>query len=220
MRCLSGALFLAVSSCFTVTTATAAQSKTGTGAKVRSHAKAHMRESPVNKVIQMLSDMLAKGKETKGDEEVEFAKYKQFCESTRAEKSPNIEKAKAHITQLEADIEEATSTARDSDADITQWEEAMKKGKALREEQHADFQKTHKDYSESVEALARAKQTVKQAASFSQIEPSLIQLSSKVKRMPERARRMITSFLQSGGSTLQEGEPMAGNNLFVVNDDN
>jgi len=227
MQCLSGALFLAVSSWFAVTTATTVRSKSTTGVKVRSHAKAHMRASPVNKVIQMLSDMLAKGKETKQDEQVEFAKYKQFCESTRAEKTRSIEKAKDHITQLEADIEEATSAARDSaaeiaalDADITQWEEAMKKGKALREHQHADFQKTHQDYSESVEALARAKSTVKQAQSFSQMEPSLIQLSSKVKRMPERARRMITSFLQSGGSTLNEGTPMAGNDLFVMNDDN
>jgi uncharacterized coiled-coil DUF342 family protein len=188
-----------------------------------------MRTSPVNKVIQMLSDMLAKGKETKQDEQVEFAKYKQFCDSTRAEKSRNIQKAKDHITQLEADIESASSAARDAaseiaslDADITQWEEAEKKGTALRNQQHADFQKSHQDYSQSVEALARAKQTVKQAqgGSFTQIEPSLIQLSSKVKRMPERARRMITSFLQSGGSTLDEGAPLAGNNLFVLNDDN
>merc|ERR1719240_230914 len=31
---------------------------------------------------------------------------------------------------------------------------------------------------------------------------------------------MITSFLQSGGSTLDEGAPLAGNNLFVMNEDN
>jgi len=227
MRCLSGALFLTVSSYFAAATATAARSKTGTGVKVKSHAKARMHTSPVNKVIQMLSDMLAKGKETKQDEQVEFAKYQQFCTSTRAEKDRIITKAKDHITQLEADIESASSDARDAaseiaalDADITQWEEAMKKGTALRDQQHADFQKTHADYSQSVEALSKAKATVKKAQAFTQIEPSLIQLTSKVKRMPERARRMITSFLQSGGSTLDEGAPLAGNNLFVMNDDN
>jgi uncharacterized coiled-coil DUF342 family protein len=188
-----------------------------------------MRVSPVNKVIQMLSDMRAKGVENKQAEEVEFAKYKSFCESTRAEKSRSIDKAKDHITQLEADIEEALSASRDAaseiaalDADVTQWEEAMKKAKALRTKQHADFQKTHQDYSQSVDALARAKQGVQQASSFSQMEPALIQMSSKVKRMPERAMRMITSFLQSGGSSVdsQSGEPMAGNELFVSNDDN
>jgi len=227
MRCLSGALLLAVSSWYVVATATSARSKTGTGVKVRSHAKAHSRASPVNKVIQMLTDMLNKGKENKNAEEVEFAKYKQFCESTRAEKTRSITKAKDHITQLEADIEEATSMSRDAaseiaalDADITTWEEATKKAKALRAEQHADFQKTHQDYSQSVDALARAKGGIKQAASFSQIEPSLIQLSSKVKRMSPQAKRMFASFLQSGGSSVETGEPMAGSDLFVENDDN
>merc|ERR1719326_1943435 len=64
-------------------------------------------KSPVKKVVEMLSDMLAKGKKEKQDEMVRFAAYKQFCESTSAEKTKNIATAKDEIEQLEATISKA-----------------------------------------------------------------------------------------------------------------
>jgi len=38
--------------------------------------------TPVQKVIQLLDDMVAKGESEKQDEQVQFAKLKTFCDST------------------------------------------------------------------------------------------------------------------------------------------
>jgi hypothetical protein len=37
--------------------------------------------TPVQKVLQLMEGMLAKGKQEKHDEQVQFAAYKQFCDS-------------------------------------------------------------------------------------------------------------------------------------------
>merc|ERR1719160_1030924 len=65
--------------------------------------------TPVQKVLQMMDDMLAKGKKEKAEEAVAFSQYAQFCKSTGAEKTRNIEDGKAAIVQLKADIEKATA---------------------------------------------------------------------------------------------------------------
>merc|ERR1719390_440472 len=67
--------------------------------------------TPVQKVIGMLNDMLAKGKKEKNEEQVRFATYKQFCESTSGEKTRNIASGKDAIVQLKADIEKAGADA-------------------------------------------------------------------------------------------------------------
>jgi len=60
--------------------------------------------TPVQKVIQMLNDMMAKGKAEKEDEQVRFATFTQFCKSTTTEKNQAIETTTAEIDDLTADI--------------------------------------------------------------------------------------------------------------------
>merc|ERR1719262_1062772 len=67
--------------------------------------------TPIQKVIQMLEDMLAKGKQEKNDEEVRFSAYQTFCENTSASKKKAIEKGAADIVQLDADIASADADA-------------------------------------------------------------------------------------------------------------
>merc|ERR1719321_583899 len=72
-------------------------------------------KSPVAKIVSMLNDMLAKGKKEKQDEMVRFAAFKQFCESTAAEKSKNIATAKEEIDQLSATIAKAQADVAEID---------------------------------------------------------------------------------------------------------
>ena len=49
--------------------------------------------TPVQKVIELLSGMLEKGKAEKHSEQVQFAAFKQFCDDTTVEKKRAIAEA-------------------------------------------------------------------------------------------------------------------------------
>merc|ERR1719188_1970264 len=67
--------------------------------------------TPVQKVIQLLDGMLAKGKSEKHDEQVQFAAYKQFCDDTSVEKKRAISEAEEAIEVQKADIKKYTADA-------------------------------------------------------------------------------------------------------------
>merc|ERR1719413_291908 len=68
--------------------------------------------TPVQKVIQLLDGMLAKGKAEKHDEQVQFAAYKEFCDDTSGEKTRAIDEGNSAIEKLKADISKASSDAK------------------------------------------------------------------------------------------------------------
>jgi len=172
--------------------------------------------SPVQKVIALMQDMLAKGKQMKMDEEVKFAAYKQFCEGTAEEKKSNIADAAAEIEDLQASIEKAESDAAvlaqdiaGLDKDIAGWQEDEKSATAMREQDNKDYQKTLRDYEESLDALDRAIVVLKgQSKDVSQAE-MLLQKVVSVKRVPLSAKRSIQSFLSLTASTKEHQDPLA-----------
>ena len=70
--------------------------------------------TPVQKVIQLLEGMLAKGKSEKHDEQVQFAAYKQFCDDTTVEKKRAIEEATEKIDIEKADYDALHKAAETS----------------------------------------------------------------------------------------------------------
>merc|ERR1719436_440925 len=78
---------------------------------VLSHTAAATAVTPVQKVIELMEGMLAKGKAEKHDEQVQFAAYKQFCDDTTVDKKRAIAEANEKIDKLKADIEKFTATA-------------------------------------------------------------------------------------------------------------
>merc|ERR1719191_1884112 len=118
--------------------------------------------TPVQKVIQLMSGMLEKGKKEKHDEQVQFAAYKQFCDDTTVEKTRAIAEAEEKIEVLKADIQKYTAAAlltkeiAELDEDISIWQGDIKAATKVREIEKADYDTMHKDYSESVDALQRA----------------------------------------------------------------
>merc|ERR1719247_1528726 len=127
--------------------------------------------TPVQKVIQMMEGMKAKSIAEKQAEEIEFAKFKTFCDGTVAEKTDAIADANEEIKVLKADIAAYAADAsrlgeeiKGHEEDIAVWTGDLKAAKGVREIEKADYDKTHKDYSESVDALGRAIATLKAGA--------------------------------------------------------
>merc|ERR1719238_839041 len=115
--------------------------------------------TPVQKVLELMAGMLEKGKKMKHDEQVQFAAYKQFCDDTSVEKKRAIEEANERIEVLKADIQKYTADAAlltkeiaGLDEDISVWNGDIKAATKVREIEKSDYDVTHKDYSESVDA--------------------------------------------------------------------
>merc|ERR1719399_241703 len=123
--------------------------------------------TPVQKVIQMLNEMLAKGKAEKEDEVVRFSAYKMFCDKTRAEKEKAITNENEQIEQLKADIVKAAADAAEladqiakHSADIAAWSNEKSQADAVRAKENADYKVVQTDYAEAISSVDRAKKTL------------------------------------------------------------
>jgi len=171
--------------------------------------------TPVQKVIQLMEGMVAKGKEEKQAEQVQFAAYKQFCDDTTDDKSRAIKLASEKIEVLKADIQKGETTAKKLtkevaglEDDVATWDKEMKKATKLRKKEKADYDKLHADYSESKDALNRAIAVLKKQPK-NRPQAALAQLAKvrDMSFMPESAREQFDAFLQD--KDLPAGEPDA-----------
>ncbi|CAE7635361.1 hdhd3 [Symbiodinium sp. CCMP2592] len=166
--------------------------------------------TPVQKVVQLLENMKEKGTKEMQEEEVQYTKFKQFCDMTLAEKEAAIGEAADKIETLEADIEKAASEAErlgkemsEHQTDIEAATAEKEKATGVREKGRTDFQLTLKDYGESIDAIARALKALKEEDK----KTALLQLAD-AKLLPEEARQSLldiqgpapkTYEFQSGG---------------------
>merc|ERR1712159_551294 len=158
--------------------------------------------TPVQKVIQLLNGMVEKGKKEKHEEQVQFAAYKQFCDDTTVEKQRAIKEANEMIEILEADIQKYEADAAQlaeeiakHDEDISTWEGDFKAASKVREIEHTDYVATHKDYTESIDALDEGIATLKkQAHDVKQAAASLMQISAS-NIIPAESKKVIDAFL-------------------------
>jgi len=159
--------------------------------------------TPVQKVIELLQGMAEKGKKEKHAEEVQFAAFKQFCDDTIAEKKGAIKEANDLIAVLKADIEKYGADIEQLGIEIKEHEESIasntadiKAAQKVRDTERAEYETTHQDYSESIDALERAIAVLsKQKGDHKQA--SFAQLSSlnKVNLLPDEAKKAIAAFL-------------------------
>jgi len=162
--------------------------------------------TPVQKVIQLLSSMLEKGKLGKHEEQVQFAAYKQFCDDTGVEKKRSIEQAGQQIDMLKADISKAVADAAQLgkdisglDQDTSIWEGDMKAATSVRQIEKTDYSATHTDYGESVDALQRAIAVLKKQAHDRTQKSSLAQVAAlkNLNLIPDKAKKIINVFLST-----------------------
>merc|ERR1719475_27808 len=124
--------------------------------------------TPIQKVIEMMDALLAKGKKEKHEEEVEFTKFHEWCDQVRDEKTKSIAEATAQIEDLAAAIDKAESDAEVLTEEIANLEKETSQlqaeadaATAQRKKEEADYSAAHKDFSESVDAVGRAIQVLK-----------------------------------------------------------
>lgn len=176
--------------------------------------------TPVQKVIQLLEGMLEKGKKEKHQEQVQFAAYRQFCDDTSVEKKRDVKKAAEQIDMLKADIAKSIADASKLgkeiaglDRDEATWKGDMDAATKVRQIEKTDYAATHKDYSESVDALQQAIAILKKRAHDRKQVSSLAIKQQQVleKRLrddesaafkelhliPEKAKRIIDAFLST-----------------------
>jgi len=157
--------------------------------------------TPVQKVIQMMQDMVAKGKQEKHEEQVAFATFKQWCADTSDQKARAMADGADQIEQLSADIQKAQAdqlklgdAVKQLQANIATWNGDKSAAQAERAAEKADFDTLHTDYSESISALGRAIDVLsKRSGDTAQ---SLLQLT-QIDRIPASTKRVITAFLAS-----------------------
>merc|ERR1719160_155555 len=170
--------------------------------------------TPIQKVTQMLNDMLAKGKSEKEDEAARFAEYKTFCKDTAWDKTTSIKTATAAIEQLSADIDKGASDAAEAakaisqlDTDLTAWKDDITVQTRERKEAKGVFDTVHQDYTESIDAVQRALATLKAGPGFAS---SFIQIQNllNLNKIPAQAKNKILAFLQDKptNALLQDAE--------------
>jgi len=162
--------------------------------------------TPVQKVIAMMNDMLAKGKKEKQDETVRFTSFKSFCELTEKSKTKHIKTAGEDIETLTANIEKADADAlelgtevKELDAFIDQSSADLDAATTEREAENAEYEKAHSEYVAAVAAVKRAIELIKsgigaRAKEFAQVS-ALLQVHTAV--LPEAQREALENYLSN-----------------------
>jgi len=172
--------------------------------------------TPIQKVLEMMQGMAAKGRQEKHDDEERFRAFKHFCDLTRADKgrtleaaSMRIQKLTAAIAKAEADAEQLGKEVSELDASMDSWKADAAQSAKVREDERAAFVATDLDYTESIGALQRAIQVLKsKSAAVAQTPVAFAALSrvvtSKAKPTHE-VREILRSFLQEQAVTSSVG---------------
>jgi len=158
--------------------------------------------TPVQKVIELMNNMVEKGTKEKQDEQVQFAAFKTFCDDTVSAKQAAIAAATEQIDVLTADIEKYEATAAAAakevaslDADISTWEGDTQAAVKVREIEFTDYTATHKDYSETISALEMAISTLmKTSGDVKQAAAALNQVSES-QLFPKESKKVLDAFL-------------------------
>jgi hypothetical protein len=175
--------------------------------------------TPVQKVIQLLEDMTAKGKDEMSKEKETFYAYREFCKTETRVKTAAIAEGGQQIEMLIADIGMAMSESTVAAQKIAEYSEELATVTAAKDEldfegekAHNAYLKEHADYEGSVDSLAIAIQSL-QIGDIPQLlqkdkhakkddkkagarREALLQLQ-RISKMPLKAKRVLASFLET-----------------------
>jgi len=164
--------------------------------------------TPVQKVITMMNEMLAKGKAEKEAETKIFNEYAEWVDDKSRETGFEIKTLKTQIEEFtaaaelaDADIAELSEKIAELDGQIATWEADQKSATAVRDSENAEYQKISKDYKESLDALARAISVLESKAVDA---PQAEMLLQKMSKENPALRRVVAVFLEESESTRTE----------------
>lgn len=159
--------------------------------------------TPLSKVLEMLNGMLVKGQKEVQDEKTRFAKFDQFCRDTSRDKAHSIKTGAnliiaktAAIEQDSASVKKLSGEILELQTDIGYLKNDQKVSRRMRNKENADYQATHQDYSESIDALTRAIATLKkQNYDRKQAAEALLEVSS-LQRLSASDRNRLAVFVK------------------------
>merc|ERR1719281_1257580 len=112
--------------------------------------------TPVQKVLEMMAEMKAKGIKSMEEEQKVFKEYGEWVDDESWKLETSIKTAKAEIAELAAFIEESSNKIEELDAEIAALEGDMKKATAIRDTEKSEYLVVSADYQESLDAIDRA----------------------------------------------------------------
>jgi len=126
-----------------------------------------------------------------------------MCDDTTIEKTRTIEEANKKIDMLKADIEKyisdsamLTKEIAGHDNDIAAWTGDVKAASRVRAMEKTDYDATHKNYSESINALERAIAVKEQAHNRKQASFAQLKELNSLELIPKEAKKAINAFLE------------------------
>jgi len=177
------------------------------GASVSNAAKV----TPVQKVLDMMGGMKAKGEKAMDDEHKLMATYTEWVDDETTRLGFNIKTANSDIEKLSAFIEKADNDVAQLAKAIGELDDliAQKEGEKqaatdLRNSEHAEYSKTSTDLSESVDALGRAIDTME---SENVARPQAEMLLQKMAKTTPAMRSVLAAFLQEKSADVSMGGP-------------
>jgi len=158
--------------------------------------------TPVQKVLQMMTEMKTKGEKMMEEEAKTYSDYSEWVDDQSTELGFEIKTANS-------DIEKLTTSAAKNDNDVSKLGAAISKlegeldsteaekqeATELRNSQHAEYEKVSTDYGESVDALGRAIQTM--TAKGADVPEAAALLQQMAVKQPGM-RRVLAAFIQLG----------------------
>jgi len=119
--------------------------------------------NPIEKVIEMVSDLQAKIIKEGEDAQKVYAEFSEWCEDQSKDLHFEIKTAKAEVEDLKATIDQAKADIGAADAKIEELsgsiatdEADLKAATEIREKEHADFAAEETDLVDTVDTLERA----------------------------------------------------------------
>jgi predicted nucleic acid-binding Zn-ribbon protein len=167
--------------------------------------------TPVQKVLQMMSEMVAKGQKAKADEAKIMAGYDEWVDDENTRLNQNIkfaadeiDKLTAFITKTDDDVKKLGQEIKELDDLIAQKESELAEATKIREEENAEYVTASTDLGESVDALGRAIDELKtQEGSTPQAAMMLLQrMAVSTPGMPA-----VLAALQDGSQASGSGAP-------------
>jgi len=191
-------------------------------AVVLSATSASATQSPIGKVLQMISDLESKVIGEGEESQKAYDEFAEFCEDRNTEVSNEIKTGKAQVEDLSAtidkeaaDIETLSAKIEDLASTTSTAEKELKEATDIRTSENSEFVKVEKDLEETIDTIKRASGIIEKemqgGASFAQLSGAqnlasaldvLVQASAV--RSADAAR--LTSLLQSSTDSDEEDE--------------
>merc|ERR550514_2357658 len=120
-----------------------------------------------------------------------------------------MEQLTAEIQKAKSDIATLIDEIAALDAQIASWTQDQKAATEVRTKEKADYQTTHTDYSESIDAIGRALNVLKQQSGDRKQAMMFLQEVTKHAVVPVSSKRVIASFIQTAQDPLSVSAPQS-----------